>query len=759
MIYCEDETSINNLNMVIMRNMYDEFIEVYHTFHSNNMKRLEEIKNDILLLNAFYSEYPYLKPKKTKKTKTTRKKRGLKYSTIYKLFEYPAFEKFKREDFNEYLFKILIKKIRGIFKHGQCAKTYIACEKILQDLKKGFLTIAITKNTLFANIQWTTRFIKQMTNAGLTNLKNEVLIISSDYNDLDGNATHCKNLNEAWSKICDNNNNYKVIFICANKTRIIDVCNLLSKYHQSSFNRALLKKIVVQYDEAHNNMYGVPTCREFIENMLLYDFVKEFIPITASKNPLNDETGENPLWIKENIYSNKLNYINKDLEKTRMKSDNPGYSSIKDADSIIIDELYEYKRYENIISPSLFREHYPKGNYENTGNVNSCPIIFCGDEELALNTSKQILDNEHIPFEITTSDGDTVETYEILFKENEFNLHLMITPKRTIITEMLMIYARDKSYKPIVIGLFGGKIHCKYINSENQKTKTTIELNAGQEFNEALYIWLQKRKFLDKCVIIMGNYLTIGESNTFVNYNYGYLRSVILPKGCNLSPEQHYQFLLRCCFLLEQFTGLTKTTFTKFIIGYKEGIDDAIEYEKLNDDIVQDLIDNPDEPEETNILLENNHIQVNASTSSSASVRHSIPVQFKIEDEECEYVQKMRNIMKLTIRNETNKSEFMKNLLEALKEKSIEKTDKNSPEIKLDNYKLTEFRCYREGVDPDNYRFASYYEKFYTNGSLNNGELNPDECSIYCCLKKHKSATRNGEHINNPNTFYMSFVN
>ena len=123
-----------------------------------------------------------------------------------------------------------------------------------------------------------------MTNAGLTNLKNEVLIISSVHNDLDGNATHCINLNDAWSKICENNNNYKVIFVCANITRITDVCNLMSKYHQPSFNRALRKQIVVQYDEAHNNMYGVPTCRELIENILLYDFVHEFIPITASKN-------------------------------------------------------------------------------------------------------------------------------------------------------------------------------------------------------------------------------------------------------------------------------------------------------------------------------------------------------------------------------------------------------------------------------------------------------------------------------------------
>ena len=42
------------------------------------------------------------------------------------------------------------------------------------------------------------------------------MIISSKKNDLNGNATHCKNLDVAWGFL-KKENNYKIIFICSNK--------------------------------------------------------------------------------------------------------------------------------------------------------------------------------------------------------------------------------------------------------------------------------------------------------------------------------------------------------------------------------------------------------------------------------------------------------------------------------------------------------------------------------------------------------------
>ena len=169
MIYSEEQ--LNNFRMKIM---HEEFIEIFNKFHSVNLRKLKEIKADKSLVKVFKQQYDYLKKSS--------------YCSIYKVFTYPQFEKFNTADFKKYLYTILVKKIRGLFKHGQCAKTEISCDKIVLDLKKGLMTIAITKNTLLANKQWTTRCIKFMKKGGLNNLKNQIMVISSKYNDLDGNA-------------------------------------------------------------------------------------------------------------------------------------------------------------------------------------------------------------------------------------------------------------------------------------------------------------------------------------------------------------------------------------------------------------------------------------------------------------------------------------------------------------------------------------------------------------------------------------------
>jgi hypothetical protein len=748
MMYEEEQ-----FNLTTMNSLLEEFIEIYINFNKKNLMMYEMYKSDKSKLKIFKQQYPYFKNSR-------------KYCKIHQLFDYKVFEKFKlNNDFKQYLYQKIGKKIRGIFKHGQCAKTEISCTKIILDIKKGFITIAITKNTLLANKQWTTRCIKLMKKQGLNDLKNQILVISCEFNDLDGNATHCKNLPEAWDKICTNNNNYKVIFVCANQTRVEDVCNLLNKYKQPTFNSIMIKKIVIQYDEAHNKYTGVPSCREYIENMLLYDFVEEFIPITASNNPVYDET--NPLWLEINIRKNKLNYLNDDLAKSRIKSDDLNYSSIKDANRIIIDKTYEYTDYDNSISEELFKKHYPKKDYQDFGYINACPVGLCGDERLVLNIGKKILDNQNI--QIERQIGEEVEFTNVqIFKRDDPNYHIMITPCRTVITEMLMRYAVVQNYYPVVIGLYGGSINYIYKDYNDGKIKgnkhgSGIEKYAdkSKEFNENLYDWIKKKNLLNRPVIIFGNYQNVGESNTFVNSDYGYLRSNILLPGCNLDAEQHYQFLLRCCFLLERFItsekfrGISKYNIEKFIIGYEQGINDALDYENVNDEIVQELIDNPEDSE---FAFEYNY---NGSTSSGSNTLGnskivSIPVQFKIEDDTCEFVKNMKQIMEKVTRSVEDKEEFIKNLISAIDESSVIKHDKNTDYIiNLNEFTLTEFRCYKENLNPDSYRFKGYYDRWELGQRYDNGELEVGECGFYGCLKKHKSSDG---HVNNPNTFYILFA-
>lgn len=746
MIYEEEA-----INIKLLEESFKEFFEMYIKFHEKNINKYNEIKNNKSLLKHFKQEFEYFKRKTS-------------YCLIYKILKYPEFERFRLDNvFQNYLYNKTCKKIKGIFKHGQCAKTEISCSKIIIDIKREFISIAITKNTLLANNQWTSRCIKQMKDAGLTNLKNEILVISSTYNDLNGNATHCKNLADAWSKICKNNNNYRVIFVCANNTRVIDLCNLLNNYNQPSFNSDMIKKIVIQFDEAHNNLSGIPSYREYIEHMLLYDFVEEFVPITASKNPIECEKNENPLWLKKNIDDNKLNYINDELAKSRIKSNDLNYSSINDAIQIDIDDDYEYTEYDNTIPSDKFKKHYPNKKYESSGYVNACPIVFCGDEKLALNKCKKVLDNQEFEFEITEDEDNTVIRDKI-FKKDEFNCHIIITPCRTIITDMLMKYASEQDYRPVTIGLYNGITNYIYYDYNNCKLKLSdgIEKNSfelhsdkSKEWNINLNNWLEKNKLKKRPIIIFGNYQSVGESNTFVNSDYGYLRSAILLPGCNLGSEKHYQFLLRCCFLLEKFTGLTKNSIEKFIISYKEGLKDAIDYENLNDKIVQDLIDNPEQSE----------FEFEYNTYSTSNIPHelsskkkiiSIPVQFKIEDYCSNHVNNMVEIMKKESRNTEDKRMFINDLISAIKESSIIMNNKNTDiSIELSEFTLKEFRCFKEGNNQDSYRFDGYYSKWSLGQRHNNGELNVGECGFYGCLKQHKS---NSNHINNPNTFYILFA-
>lgn len=751
MIYEQEQFDIMTMN-----SSFEEFIETYLNFHKKNSETYNALKKDKSQLKIFKKKFPYFKSSSSR------------YSLIHELFNYPEFEKFQRDDFKKYLYKKLGKKIRGLFKHGQCAKTEISCSKILLDIKKGLITIAITKNTLLANKQWTTRCIKLMKKNGLSNLKREILVISSVFNDLDGNATHCKNLVEAWYNISNNNNKYKVIFVCANTTRIDDVCNLLQNYKQPTFNSIMRKKIVIQYDEAHNKQTGVPSCREFIENMLLYDFVEEFIPITASNTPVYDEI--NPLWLKENINKNKLNYINDDLAKSRIKSDDNNYSSIKDAIEIIINENYDTNEYDNSITEDLFKKHYPKKNYTDSGHVNAYSTSLCGDENLVLNKCKKILDNEDI--EIVRQNGEEIESTNIkIFKKDQANYHIVITPCRTIITEMLMLYAVYKDYNPVVIGLYGGSINYKFRDYNDDKIKANkpgfgIEKYAdkSKEFNENFYNWLKRKNLLDRPVIIFGNYQNVGESNTFVSSEYGYLRSTILLPGCNLDAEQHYQFLLRGCFLLEKFItsekfkDITKYNIEKFIICHEEGLKDALDYENINDGIVQELIDNPEESE---FAFEYNQNSSSVNSSSNLNTiknrkKISIPIRFEIGDYSCEYIKIMEQIMKKELRSHHDKKEFMVNLILAISESSVIKHDKNIDyNIELDKFILKEFRCYRDGLNSDAYRFKSCYDRWFIGESYEIGELELGECGFYGCTKKHKSIDG---HINNPNIFYISFA-
>jgi hypothetical protein len=733
----------------ILRTHYEEFKRTLSAFYISIKREYLRIKDDKGKLKIFKKKYPFFE-------KDTNRR-----EYIYKLFEYKEFHQFKEnENFKKYLFKILIRKIPGVYKHGQSGKTEICCEKILADLHQNRLTIAITKNTLLANKQFTSRFVKCMTSRfGLKSveLRNSVIVISSEKNDLGGNATHCKNIQEAWESIYTNENKYSVIFVCANSTRIDDVTRLLENFESPVFNSKYIKDIVIQYDEAHNTSTGIPVYRELIENMLIYDFVKELVPISASKNTLDQE--ENPLWRKENLEKNRIDFRNKELVDSLVTSESPHYSSVKDFFRVSFEDHFSYtKTYDNHISFETFDRiyHNEPTKYSTHGKLDAFNMPQLGQEHIAVNAAKQILENQSFSYDRLYG-SDIRECTEPQFLKNTFNLHIIITPGRKIVTRYIMEHAVLMPYKPVVIGLYGSAFHYMYIDDTGiiKSVNEGKPLDKTKEFNDMLVDFLKERDLLNRCVILMGNYLTLGESNTFVHNEYGYVRSVNRLPGCHLSIEQDYQFFLRGCFLLKRFDKLKKDDIIKFMIAPQECIDNAEYYEELNDKLVTNERDVSE--------IEDESIPIIDYVPKIVEPTSYIPVKYIILDPEHTICIQIIEIKKKTRRNAEDKGRMMMLIQEGIKEGIIEVVDNNSPQINISDYTLTEFRCYtkpdEESVENtaknDNWRFKTYNDYVDQKQPFSNGELTTKQCGLYCSTVMH-THSKNG-HRHSPYVMYMLF--
>ena len=69
----------------------------------------------------------------------------------------------------------------------------------------------------------------------------KVIIVSSKGNTLNGNATHCKNISDAWRLLSSKNNQFSVVFMCSNNTRLNDICELVILVQ--SLKQYLVKKL------------------------------------------------------------------------------------------------------------------------------------------------------------------------------------------------------------------------------------------------------------------------------------------------------------------------------------------------------------------------------------------------------------------------------------------------------------------------------------------------------------------------------------
>ncbi len=735
---------------------------IYHKHRQILKQRLFTYKqaNDTKAIKILRQRYPWL-------DKSTGYR--CKIVDIFKTILPNIKENFTTEDI-KYIFIQLISKIRGIYKHTQAEKTAICNIRMIQSISLNKLVIAVTKNTLFANEQWTSRLISKIKSLYPSErLDQRIMVISSEKNDLKGNATHCKNISEAYMLI-SKNFTYQIIFVCSNKRRLTDILELLESY--KSISPTLKKPIEIYHDEAHNREDGVPSKRVLVENIILDDDVEVYIPITASNETLVEKN--NPLWGMVNLEKNAINYTN----FSKIKSTSPNYSSIQDSNFLYLEDIEKQDNYQQ-----YHISEYDIDDFISLDNFNYCgwdinkkqedinrrrKLEFCRfmkDERRSLNIGMNLLDNI-----ININNGK-------LFVKDMMSFHLITTPCRCIFTYTLMKHAINQPYNPILIGLYRSSITVMY-HSVDGGLKTyqhvpnmdQISQELNMKIEQLLKEIVKQGDTIERPIIIMGNYKPTGESITFVNYKYGTLKSItILPRFQNNTPEDDYQNYSRGNYMDTLFKKNNPSFIQppKWMIGCQQTINNAVRYEKINDLRINNLQISTQAGHQIQEICFN-------GISDNKCENIAIPIKLRIHDLDDPTIQEIFTLLNKSWRSTQDKANILRLIIYSSKKRVIEINDKTNKFN--DTYKLMDVRSYRKTssevlemkkltcrrenkkyVPPeDNYRFSSYN----TNHEIETPYLNhkdkikANQCELLCALDNYTDSTG---FINWKHTMWLSY--
>jgi hypothetical protein len=673
--------------------------DLYREFHNSVQAEVFKIKKQ-------YKEY------KTNTNKKLQRDYVKKYPFLKSNSRFPSFDEVWRwdeiknrfEKDYENLITILIKKITGIYKHGQTNKTELCNLRIISNIKLGKLSIAITKNTLNAKNQWEERLIKALKAEGYSDLKEVILIISSKKNDLNGNATHCKTINDAISEYT--RGKYKIIFVCSNTTRIMNIIDFLESYNGITVEKRL--DIDIQHDEAHNNEDGIPPKRELIEQIIINPYVKSYIPVSASPDPIYKE--DSILWKKKNLEKYAIDYT----KYSKVISTDMNYSSIADANKLTFEKFKQHKYYQNYNLTEFDEETFDEAENEKYSSMTDEELIeyknkhrkleFCNFmkyEIEACNLGMNYLDNFYID-KYTDDENRTVHSKIIL--EGVKRAYLITTPCRIVLTIHLIKWALGQSYNPICIGIYKSQIHIWYNEEDGYTTEPfgSIEnIKDSNEINTKIsnclkYLKEVKNINIERPIIIIGNYDSVGESITLVNYEYGTLRSNILLPSISTTREVNYQAGLRLNYmdtLFRQKDPKFKHP-PKWLIGSEESIRDCCLYEKENDERIMQFKMN------TNLVIQ--HPDLTRTHLNQDNDGISIPCKLVVLETDDDDFKKFREM--ITPRNRTDEEKsIIFSLIKTMIDKKI--IEINDPTGKLVNnfinYKLRYIRTYKKHTEEE----------------------------------------------------------
>lgn len=746
----------------------DEYKQkIIEKFHKDKYDYCQKVKRDYDSYNknkdisdpvkSIKNKYPWLRDQHF----TKRSDISYYYPLVKDLFNDEYFKDYTRTD-KKIIYEYIILKIRGLFKHAQALKTGLCNQQLITGFsEEKTLDICITKNILEAKAQWMTRLNNELHNRfPNSNLSDVIMVISSKKNDLDGNATHCTNMDNAWS-LLKKPNNYKLIFICSNKARIQNVLEIAESF--LGLREDLRKNLRIFHDEAHNIKEGIPPYRRIIENFIFLENVIMYQPISASLGDIVDIN--NPLWQKENLDNYAINFTKFD----NTKSDSPNYSSINDYKKIDIEELQKKKEWQDYGIHEISRETFIKldlkycnknkddlsdielKDIDRRRKLEFCSFMENDREKTALNNGLNLLNLNKI-----------LQTQH--YSKTNFNLHIMSTPRRNIITQELCKAACNKEYNPIVLGIYGSKYHL--FDKGRDEIIVDNEMGDG-EFNEKLY---NLKKYLEgigintnRCWIIIGNYSPTGESISFVNYKYGTVKSVI--RLISTNAEEDYQASARGNYMNTKFKKNDSDWIQpiKYLIGEKACINNALSYERENDARIDSFSDQSLNTNTNNVILPE---IVSESQTRINTGNTSIPVKIKMDTNTVHnpYYKELIDIASKKKRTEDDKTCFIKLLQKCIDDEEIDcEINDKSGKLDLKNIELNGFRCYNKTCKNEKgyWKFQSYKSNFEAGLPFINstGTHSIGQCEILVCQEYYILKDVNGKTIekNPPSEWWLSY--
>lgn len=747
----------NETKEKLTRNAIEKYQRYLSEYKKEVMDDFKDVKTKKLSLKAFKCKHKLIPIRENTTEKTMNDYHCKVYEFLNKDDNNPIGKYVFTYEEKKLIIEYCVRKIRGIYKMAQSMKTGYCNSLIMNSISKRNITFAITKNTLEANEQWLLRIMKDLDyRFPLVSTKDKVMIISSKKNDLNGNATHCKNIQEAWM-LLSKENNYSVVFVCSNGKRISDIYSIIENIDR--LKESFKKKVDVIQDEGHNKKEGIPAHRNVIEQIIAHPLVDTFIPCTASIGDIINDT--NPLWLNSNL----TKYAKDFSEFDQTKSDDPNYSSISDSNKITFEELKKNSNWEDVNIEEVPRELFIKCDDKYKGKN----IKELTEEELKDVDKRRKLEfsgfQKQQQEKLAMNHGINVLNMNKLlnidyFQKDIFNLHIISTPCRKIITRYIAEEAIKKDYNPIVLSIYGSEGE-KYHLFYDRKKKKYDKIMTGNTFNDKLLGVIKhlnkKGISTERPFIIIGNYYPTGESLTYVHSSYGTVRGNI--RLISTTAEEDYQEACRSNYMLNKFKedhGDDWEQPDKWLVGEEKFIYNAKLYEKDNDERLECIIKN------TRVVDQQVNIVIPEKQKEKGG-QVACPVKCEILDLEDETINQITEIMKSKPRD---KKKFMKLFKKAYNEGNIDITD---PYGKFSfDFVLNGFRCYgsnerqrRENAKlSTDWKFASYQRHFDAESPFmnNKNDHSKNQCEILCSSKLFKDTDSKGIVIKNPiHIFWISY--